>query len=103
MRPTGFLSSSELPIGKYGHYLNKDTWGNLGCVLPQKGIISFSLSPNVQKISWTVSPSNGWRRFRYQVLYWAPPLIAAWYLMEWANERNRYLNSKEGRKLRKEE
>lgn len=30
---------------------------------------------------------NTWRRFRTQVLYWAPPLIAAYYCMKWADER----------------
>ncbi|KAJ1334939.1 ubiquinol-cytochrome c reductase subunit 8 [Microdochium nivale] len=102
MRPSRSLYSSELPIGKYGHYLNKDTWGNLGSQ-PQKGIITYALSPNVQKIGWLGGASNGWRRFRHQVLYWAPPLFAAWYFMEWANKRNEYLNSKEGKRLQKEE
>ncbi|KAK7743392.1 Cytochrome b-c1 complex subunit 8, mitochondrial [Diatrype stigma] len=30
---------------------------------------------------------NTWRRFRTQVLYWAPPLIAAYYCMKWTDER----------------
>lgn len=64
---------------------------------------------------------NTWRRSKAQILYWAPPLIGAYYLMTWANEqyvflisvlvaeefgwmgvltvgcRNEWVNSKEGR------
>ncbi|KAI0126803.1 cytochrome b-c1 complex subunit 8 [Xylariales sp. AK1849] len=90
----------ERPVNKYGKYLNKDTWGNLGCALPQKGIITYGRSPNRQNImKGFVNPKNGWRRFRHQVLYWAPPMIAAYYLLIWAEERNRFLNSKDGRAL----
>ncbi|KAI1473108.1 UcrQ-domain-containing protein [Daldinia caldariorum] len=100
MRPSQILRSSEIPIGKYGHFLNKDTWGNLGCIIRQKGIITYTISPNRQKIfagAFHDAVFNTWRRFTSQVLYWAPPLLAAYYAMDWANKRNEYLNSKAGR------
>jgi ubiquinol-cytochrome c reductase subunit 8 len=37
------------------------------------------------------------RRSRNQVLYFIPPLIAGYATMQWAIERNEYLNSKAGR------
>ncbi|KAI2633071.1 cytochrome b-c1 complex subunit 8 [Hypomontagnella submonticulosa] len=100
MRPSQVLRSSELPIGKYSHYLNKDTWGHLGCILPQRGIITYTLSANRQNPlagAANAAVFNTWRRFSKQVLYWAPPLAVAYYAMEWANHRNEYLNSKAGR------
>lgn len=30
---------------------------------------------------------NTWRRFSKQVFYWAPPLLASYYIMQWATER----------------
>ncbi|KAI1800287.1 UcrQ-domain-containing protein [Daldinia bambusicola] len=100
MRPSQILRSSELPIGKYGHYLNKDTWGHLGCIQPQKGIITYTISSNRQNVLAGAAHDavfNTWRRFSTQVLYWAPPLLAAYYAMDWAIKRNEYLNSKQGR------
>ncbi|KAI0844639.1 UcrQ-domain-containing protein [Daldinia vernicosa] len=100
MRPSQILRATEPPIGKYNHYLNKDTWGHLGCIIPQKNIITYSLSSNRQKIFTGVAHDavfNSWRRFCGQVLYWAPPFLAAYYAMDWANKRNEYLNSKAGR------
>ncbi|OTB10405.1 hypothetical protein K445DRAFT_323013 [Daldinia sp. EC12] len=100
MRPSLILRSSELPIGKYGHYLNKDTWGHLGCIQPQKGIITYTISSNRQNVLAGAAHDavfNTWRRFGAQVLYWAPPLLAAYYAMDWAIKRNEYLNSKAGR------
>ncbi|KAI1371081.1 cytochrome b-c1 complex subunit 8 [Hypoxylon crocopeplum] len=100
MRPSQILRSDELPIGKYSHYLNKDKWGHLGCILPQKRIITYGLSANRQNVFAGAANDaifNTWRRFRFQVLYWAPPLIAAYYAMDWAMKRNEYLNSKPGR------
>ncbi|KAI8958126.1 cytochrome b-c1 complex subunit 8 [Daldinia sp. FL1419] len=100
MHPSRILRSDELPIGKYGHYLNKDKWGHLGCVLPQKRIITYSLSANHQNVLAGAARDavfNTWRRFSKQVLYWAPPLLGAYYAMDWAIKRNEYLNSKAGR------
>ncbi|OTA95599.1 hypothetical protein M434DRAFT_9657 [Hypoxylon sp. CO27-5] len=100
MRPTQVLRGGELPIGKYGHYLNKDTWGHLGAILPHRGITIYGISANQQNVLAGAGHDavfNTWRRFRKQVLYWAPPLIIAYYAMDWANKRNEYLNSKAGR------
>ncbi|EMR62028.1 putative ubiquinol-cytochrome c reductase complex ubiquinone-binding protein [Eutypa lata UCREL1] len=101
MRPTQALfSGDEPPVNKYGKYLNKVEWGNFGCVLPQRGIITYSMSPNRQNPlagAANAAVFNTWRRFSKQVLYWAPPLFVAYYAMKWADERNEYLNSKAGR------
>ncbi|KAI1439641.1 cytochrome b-c1 complex subunit 8 [Annulohypoxylon stygium] len=100
MRPSQILRSSDLPIGKYSHYLNKDTWGHLGCIQPQKGIITYSISSNRQNLFAGATHDavfNTWRRFSKQVLYWAPPMLGAYYAMDWAIKRNEYLNSKVGR------
>ncbi|KAH8600055.1 putative ubiquinol-cytochrome C reductase complex subunit UcrQ, partial [Bisporella sp. PMI_857] len=40
---------------------------------------------------------NTFRRVKGQFLYVAPPLAAALLLIEWAERRNKFLNSKEGR------
>ncbi|OXV07699.1 hypothetical protein Egran_04536 [Elaphomyces granulatus] len=83
---------------KHGAYLGG--WGGLGCPTPQKGIVSYSLSANRQRPlagAFHAAIFNTWRRFRHQVLYVAPPFIIAYSLMNWANERNEYLNSKPGR------
>ncbi|RAH39611.1 ubiquinol--cytochrome-c reductase subunit 8 [Aspergillus brunneoviolaceus CBS 621.78] len=77
------------------------TWGDLGCPTPQR-ITSYSLSPNRQRPlagAGHAAIFNTFRRFRHQVLYVAPPFIAAYALMNWAIERNEYLNSKPGRLL----
>ncbi|KAI2772739.1 cytochrome b-c1 complex subunit 8 [Daldinia loculata] len=100
MRPSQILRSDDVPIGKYNHYLNKDKWGNLGCIIPQRGIITYGLSPNRQNIFAGAAHDavfNTWRRFSAQVLYWAPLLLGAYYAMDWAIRRNEYLNSKAGR------
>ncbi|KAK7968869.1 hypothetical protein PG988_007942 [Apiospora saccharicola] len=102
MRPSQILRD-EPPVGKYGKYLNKATWGNLGVAIPERGIITYSLSSNRQNVLAGAAHAavfNTWRRFAGQVLFWAPPLVAAYYAMEWANKRNEYLNSKEGRAAR---
>lgn len=65
-------------------------YAEIGCMSPQRGIISYSLSSNRQNPLAGMGRSmvfNGWRRFRTQVLYWAPPLIVAYYCMNWATER----------------
>ncbi|KAI1650300.1 cytochrome b-c1 complex subunit 8 [Daldinia loculata] len=68
--------------------------------MPQKGIISYTLSANRQNpLAGTAHAAifNTWRRFSAQVLYVAPPLIFFYYAMSWATDRNHYLNSKAGR------
>ncbi|RYP26437.1 hypothetical protein DL768_011730 [Monosporascus sp. mg162] len=104
MHPTRvLLSGDEAPVNKYGKYVNKVGWGNFGCVLPQRGVITYSMSPNRQNPlagAGRAAVFNTWRRFSTQVLYWAPPLVAAYYAVKWAGDRNEYLNSKAGRALR---
>ncbi|RPA82350.1 hypothetical protein BJ508DRAFT_414183, partial [Ascobolus immersus RN42] len=76
-------------------------WGELG-TLPHKGIVTYSLSANRQRPLAGAAHAavfNSWRRFRGQALYVIPPFAAAYYLMEWANHKNEFLNSKEGRAL----
>ncbi|KZF23660.1 putative ubiquinol-cytochrome C reductase complex subunit UcrQ [Xylona heveae TC161] len=74
-------------------------WGSIGSQ-PQKGVISYSMSANRQRpLAGTLHAAffNTFRRVRGQILYVAPPLVAAYYGMSWAIERNHYLNSKPGR------
>ena len=88
---------------------------------PQKGITTYALAGNRQRPLagvMTAAIFNNWRRFRAQVLYFAPPLIIAYTTMKWAIEkyvdlrcytfvdsnqsnvagfaRNEYYNSKKG-------
>lgn len=88
--------------------------------MKQKGIITYSISPNKQNVLAGTAHAavfNVWRRFSKQVLYWAPPLVVFYYAMEWTTHRyvpvpvhsttdprslitlcsNHYLNSKAGR------
>ncbi|GAW25866.1 putative ubiquinol-cytochrome c reductase complex ubiquinone-binding protein [Rosellinia necatrix] len=99
MRPTQALrGGAEVPLGKHGKYLGH--WGHFGSAT-QKGIITYSLSPNKQNPFAGAGHDaifNTWRRFSKQVLYVAPPFIAFYYAMSWAIDRNHYLNSKAGRK-----
>lgn len=56
----------------------------------QKGIISYGIAPNRQfPLAGAAHDAlfNTWRRFRGQVLYWAPPLIAGYYVIQWAVQR----------------
>ncbi|RFU34222.1 hypothetical protein B7463_g2121, partial [Scytalidium lignicola] len=98
MRPSQIMrSGGGGEIGKYGVYLGN--WGNLGSQ-PQKGITSYVLSQNRQRPLANAAHAaifNTWRRFSAQVLYFAPPLVLAYVTMNWAIERNEYLNSKAGR------
>ncbi|KAI0164261.1 ubiquinol-cytochrome c reductase complex ubiquinone-binding protein [Hypoxylon sp. FL1284] len=98
MRPTqALMSGGESPIGKHGKFLGG--WGNFGG-MPQKGIISYTLSANKQNPFAGAAQAavfNTWRRFSGQVLYFAPPMIFFYYAMSWATDRNHYLNSKAGR------
>ncbi|ODM18588.1 hypothetical protein SI65_05205 [Aspergillus cristatus] len=76
-------------------------WGALGCPTPQR-IATYSLSPNRQRPlagAFHSAIFNTFRRFRHQVLYVAPPFLIAYATMNWAVERNEYLNSKPGRLL----
>ncbi|KAI1140486.1 ubiquinol-cytochrome c reductase complex ubiquinone-binding protein [Hypoxylon sp. FL0543] len=104
MRPTQVLmGGGESPIGKHGKFLGG--WGGFGG-MPQKGIISYTLSANKQNPLAGVAHAaifNTWRRFSAQVLYVAPPMIFFYYAMSWAVERNHYLNSKAGRQEFSEE
>ncbi|RYP29409.1 hypothetical protein DL767_006749 [Monosporascus sp. MG133] len=105
-------------------YIKKEIGGTNETASPggmkQRGIISYAMSPNRQNPLAGATHAaifNSWRRFRYQVLYWAPPLVFFYYAMNWATERygctmrempttesetdsrrNEYLNSKAGRK-----
>jgi len=73
---------------------------------PQRGIIHYGLSPNRQNPFAGAAHDavfNTWRRFSAQVLYWVPPFIGTYYILEWAQHRNEFLNSKEGRPTDEEE
>ncbi|KAL4779461.1 cytochrome b-c1 complex subunit 8 [Aspergillus varians] len=76
-------------------------WGDLGCVTPQR-VTTYSVSPNRQRPFAGAGHAaffNTFRRFRHQVLYVVPPFIVAYSVMNWAIERNEFLNSKPGRLL----
>ncbi|QIW96116.1 hypothetical protein AMS68_001634 [Peltaster fructicola] len=84
---------------KPGQYLGP--WGAIGS-MPQKGIIHYGLSNNRQNpLQGTFNSAvfNTFRRTRNQILYWGVPMLIGYSVMEWAGERNEFLNSKEGRKL----
>jgi ubiquinol-cytochrome c reductase subunit 8 len=58
--------------------------------MKQKGIITYSLSSNQQNPFAGAAKDaifNTWRRFSSQVLYFAPPLIIAYYAMDWTTKR----------------
>ncbi|KAG7289749.1 ubiquinol--cytochrome-c reductase subunit 8 [Staphylotrichum longicolle] len=99
MRPTQTLlgGGGAAPIGKHQHFLGG--WGNFGG-MKQKGVISYGIAPNRQNpLAGAAHDAlfNTWRRFSAQVFYWAPPMIAGYYIINWAVDRNHYLNSKQGR------
>ncbi|KAF2453619.1 cytochrome b-c1 complex subunit 8 [Lineolata rhizophorae] len=74
-------------------------WGHIGS-MPQKGVVTYALSPNRQRPTAGMMHAavfNTFRRFRQQVLFFVPPLFVAYEVMTWASERNEYLNSKAGR------
>lgn len=57
---------------------------------PQKGITTYALAGNRQRpLAGVMNAAifNNWRRFRAQVLYFAPPLIIAYMTMNWAVEK----------------
>ncbi len=56
----------------------------------QKGIISYAMSPNRQKPlagAYRNAVFNTARRTSHQILYWLPPMVLGYALMEWAIER----------------
>ena len=64
-------------------------WGNMGSQT-QKGISSYSLSPNRQAPLAGAAHAavfNTFRRTRNQILFWLPPLLVAYAAMEWAIEK----------------
>jgi len=64
-------------------------WGNLGS-LPQKGVTSYAVSANrLNPLAGVVHAAvfNTFRRTKNQIFFWAPPLLAGYYLMNWAAER----------------
>ncbi|KAI4201454.1 MAG: hypothetical protein LQ350_003213 [Teloschistes chrysophthalmus] len=82
---------------KHGQFLGP--WGNLGSQT-QKGIVTYSLSANRQRPfagATSAAIFNTYRRSRAQFLYVVPPLVLGYMLIDWANEKNHYYNSKEGR------
>ncbi|KAK4138918.1 UcrQ-domain-containing protein [Trichocladium antarcticum] len=98
MHPTQrLMGGGGQAVGTHGLYIG--TWGNFGG-MKQKGIISYGIAPNRQfPLAGTAHDAifNTWRRFSAQVFYWAPPMIAGYYILNWAIDRNHYLNSKAGR------
>ncbi|KAK3636682.1 Cytochrome b-c1 complex subunit 8, mitochondrial [Elasticomyces elasticus] len=85
--------------GKDAFRLVKGEWGDPKSQ-PQRGIVSYTISPNRQNPlagALRAAVFNTFRRSRGQVLYWTIPLLMAGQAMEWANRRSTYLNSKAGR------
>ncbi|EMD90272.1 hypothetical protein COCC4DRAFT_127853 [Bipolaris maydis ATCC 48331] len=79
-------------------------WGNPyeGGGRPGKGIVTYQLSPNRQRPMAHFLSKGFWnvvRRSKNQVLYIVPPLVLGYGAMQWAIERNEFLNSKPGRAL----
>jgi UcrQ family len=72
---------------------------------PEKGITTYTLSPNRQRLFpnfWHTAIFNTFRRFRHQVLYVAPPFIVAYSLMNWATEEYaffRFINERKDSQL----
>ncbi len=65
-------------------WLIRDFWAG---GTKQKGIITYGLSPNRQNPFAGAGHDavfNTFRRFRKQVLYWAPPAVVAYFVMDWA-------------------
>lgn len=64
--------------------------------MKQKGIITYGISSNRQNAFAGAAHDaifNTWRRFSSQVLYWAPPFIGAYLVMDWAIKRYGYVES----------
>ncbi|GJN67925.1 UcrQ [Purpureocillium lilacinum] len=97
MRPTQPLRASGAPDYRIGTYLGG--WGSFGGS-KQKGVVTYGVAANRQNpFAGAVHDAifNTFRRTKAQIFYWLPPLVAGYYLMNWATERNHYLQSKAGR------
>ncbi|KAF7511763.1 hypothetical protein GJ744_003494 [Endocarpon pusillum] len=82
---------------KHGKFLGP--WGNIGSQ-PQKGLTSYSLSPNRQRpLGGVVHAAifNTTRRTKDQILFWLTPMVLGYAVMDWAIQKNEYYNSKPGR------
>lgn len=58
--------------------------------MPQKGIVSYTMSINRQNpLAGTLNAAifNTFRRTRHQILYWAVPMLIAYETFNWAQER----------------
>ncbi|TQV95393.1 hypothetical protein V2A60_009573 [Cordyceps javanica] len=97
MRPTQRMLSG--PNWKVGNWLGHD-FGAFGGAGKVKGIITYGIAANRQNPFAGAAHDaifNTFRRTKSQIFYWLPSLMAGYYLMHWATERNEYLNSKAGR------
>ncbi|RKF80206.1 Cytochrome b-c1 complex subunit 8 [Golovinomyces cichoracearum] len=99
---TGATSRTSYPTGSLSAKIQK--FFNINVMFlglqKQKGVASYALSANQQRPlagAFHAAIFNTWRRFSAQVLYIAPPFIIAYTTLQWAIERNEYLNSKQGR------
>ncbi|KAG9255824.1 ubiquinol-cytochrome c reductase subunit 8 [Emericellopsis cladophorae] len=98
MRPTQILRGGGAPDPKTGHYIGD--WGSIGGANKQKGIVQWGLSANRQNPFAGATYDavfNTFRRTKSQIFYWLPAAFAGYYILNWATERNHYLNSKAGR------
>ncbi|KAF2858206.1 UcrQ-domain-containing protein [Piedraia hortae CBS 480.64] len=80
-----------------GQYLGP--WGAFGS-LPQKGVTSYAVANDrLNPLAGTLRAAifNTFYRTRMQILYWSIPMFLAYEALQWAEERNKYLNSKAGR------
>ncbi|KAF4540586.1 Ubiquinol-cytochrome c reductase subunit 8 [Lasiodiplodia theobromae] len=88
------------------HALHKPEWGAASELCPQRGIVTYRLAPNrVNPMAGALHAAvfNVWRRTRQQILYWGTPMLLGYLTLQWAEERNKFANSKEGRKLYQKE
>ncbi|KAF2273629.1 UcrQ-domain-containing protein [Westerdykella ornata] len=95
-------SSTSNVASRIKHTYHIGEWGNPyeGGGQPGKGVVTYGISPNRVRPMAGVFPKgffNMVRRVRNQFLYVVPPFIVAYSAMQWAIERNEYLNSKAGR------
>ncbi|RSL55895.1 Cytochrome b-c1 complex subunit 8 [Fusarium duplospermum] len=66
----------------------------------QRGIVTYGLSANRQNPFAGATHAaifNTFRRTKSQIFFWLPPMLAGYYIMDWAVHRSEYLNSKAGR------
>ena len=57
---------------------------------PQKGTITYAMSPNRQRPLAGAARNavfNTFRRTSHQIGYWLPPILIAYYAMHWATKR----------------